>query len=382
MVTRKPKLAICLYSEVMTGSFKEASRRLAWYLRVRFIYIIIADDGMFYFPISNDLLILKDQEEFLDRYKDKRSEIDYLADKMVLQAEALNIKINVSNVLSINEQGVQNYFQSIRTYLVALSNSEVYQNFRYNSVQEVVTFERDRFDFRQNGMECLRCFSELYPLIKYQWFVTGGTCLGLARQNHILSHDFDVDVGLFYRPGLEDELKKIADSSNLFEIMKCDYSLLSSRIADKLENIKRPAFIKLIHKNGVNVDIFFHYEVENKIVHGSSTIGWVNEKFTLKEDYIENLKVLHPDPLGNYLTEHYGDWSIVKKKFSCSTDTDNMYVEKSFVGVAQMLKLLLPNMCKKNSNHKKFLERLKLAGLIFEENACYQFNSSFFLKED
>ena len=382
IVTRKLNLASCLYSETMAGLFKEASRRLAWYVKTRFVYIVIADDNMFYFPISNNSIALMDQEDFLDRYKDRRSEIYYLADKIIIHAELLNTQINGNNNLPISQQSCQNYFQLISAYLKGLSNSDEYQKFRYSSAEEVVKFKENKSDFQQVGMECLLSFLELYPLTTYQWFVTGGTCLGLARHNHLIPHDFDVDVGVFYRSGLEVELEKIAQSSSCFETIKCDYVQLSCESGGKWENIKRPAFIKLVHKNGVNIDIFFHYKLGDKIVHGSSTVGWSNDTFKLKEGYIENLKVLHPDPIEHYLTEHYGDWDVVKKEFACSTDTYNMHVEKSFTGVAQAFKLLLPRMVSNSSDYELLFQQLKLAGLIFEENGRYQFNKSFFVKEN
>ncbi len=65
---------------------------------------------------------------------------------------------------------------------------------------------------------------------------------------------------------------------------------------------------------------------------------WVNDPFELGEYEIEGQRVLGPDDADHYLREHYGEWHIVVKDFSCITGTTNLAFVKNLHTIAVLLK--------------------------------------------
>jgi len=378
LVTRKLSLAGNIYRDLINGDLKGSSRRLVWYISTAFPQIKIADDNMFFFPVFGDNQILQDQADFINRTSRINSEERVLADTLLLQATIITGSIGVEDNRDI--EGQVDLFNGMADRFLCFmpKGSGVAEDGAERSNISKSSQNDDQNSFIEPGMKCLEDFARVFPNSELQWFVTGGTCLGLARAGSLLPHDVDVDVGVFYEENLEKIIIEKAEKSTHFASIKLDYAYDVQQLDSSWDCKRYPAFLKLIHKNGVNIDVFFHHRIADKIIHGSSSVGWVNENFTLSLGHIGEIAVFHPEPLDFYLTEHYGNWGIVKKEFSCTTDTTNIFIGKSFIGIAMMLKRLSPDLSNKFPESSSLLTTLCDAGLIEELGGTYSIQRSFF----
>src|SRR5690606_6081708 len=103
---------------------------------------------------------------------------------------------------------------------------------------------------------------------------------------------------------------------------------------------KVPALMKLIHKNGLNLDIFIHHTETGRCWHGSLIHRWENTPFTLVKRELEGITVQAPADADRYLTENYGAWRTPVKEFDCTTGTPNLVVSRNFLSIALFLKRL------------------------------------------
>jgi|GEM_PF-2892348 len=371
VITRKITLSNQLYQEVISGDFKQASRRFVWYLQAVIPKIEIADDKMFYFPVHDDFKVLKKQEEFVDRVSRPTMGGVFFTRKLLLRSAYIHLSIE-KNLQSEADESVALFYDLVDRYLDFLrSDSLIFCDDDQIELQgmddgikagkQPIPFQQD---FRNVGGVALVDFSSEFSLEEFSWFVTGGTCLGLAREGSLLSHDFDIDVGVFYSDSIYEELCKIALTSDNFNCLKVDSFSAIEKGPDGWKVVAYPALLKLVHKNGVNIDIFFHYRSEGAVIHGSSTISWSNTDFTCDRGELSGVAVFYPSPVGKYLYEHYGNWKVVKKEFSCATDTNNMHVQRSFIGVSLLLQRLSPELAGKFSRQKSLFSTLQRAGVI------------------
>lgn len=139
-----------------------------------------------------------------------------------------------------------------------------------------------------------------------EMFLVSGTLLGCVRENKLLGHDKDIDVGIWSDVTAEDFFKVIHASGK--------FMILASRS----EHI-----IRLKHLNGIAVDIFFHYRDPKDYWHAGVKMKWHNTPFKLVEREFLGQTHLIPEDYDLYLTENYGDWKTPKIAFDSAFDTPN-----------------------------------------------------------
>jgi hypothetical protein len=100
---------------------------------------------------------------------------------------------------------------------------------------------------------------------------------------------------------------------------------------------RAPALVKLIHENGINVDVFVHHRQGDRLWHGSSIHRWENSAFELADYTLAGVPVLGPADADRYLTENYGDWRTPVTEFNCTTGTPNLVISRTFRSVALFL---------------------------------------------
>ena len=100
---------------------------------------------------------------------------------------------------------------------------------------------------------------------------------------------------------------------------------------------RAPALVKLIHENGINVDVFVHHREGDRLWHGSSIHRWENSAFELADYTLAGVPVLGPADADRYLTENYGDWRTPVTEFNCTTGTPNLVISRTFRSVALFL---------------------------------------------
>lgn len=138
------------------------------------------------------------------------------------------------------------------------------------------------------------------------FFLVSGTLLGCIRNNKLLGHDKDIDIGVWDDTSHHTLLNAIS-SSGIFDISP----------------IRSEHVLRVKHVNGVAIDLFYHYRTESNYWHGGSKLKWSNSPFLLVYHEFLRTKFLIPKNYDLYLTENYGDWRLENTDFDSSFDTTN-----------------------------------------------------------
>ncbi|NHC03360.1 hypothetical protein G9F31_06210 [Acinetobacter sp. 187] len=164
-----------------------------------------------------------------------------------------------------------------------------------------------------------------------QFFLVSGTLLGCIRENDILAHDKDLDVGIFEDEISYQDLIKIFQKSGIFEILptRTQYQ------------------IKLKHLNGTYIDVFIHRIEKDMVWHYASKIKWYNKRFNLKKIKFLGHSFFIPENYNDYLCENYGEnWKVPDKKFNSNFDTPNLIIYNQEEMKVFKIKMLAQNIQK------------------------------------
>ena len=143
-----------------------------------------------------------------------------------------------------------------------------------------------------------------------QFFLISGTLLGCIRENKILAHDKDIDIGVWSDEGY-DKVRTIIETSGYFYIA----------------HSRRPDLLLMVrHVNGIAIDVFFHFREIDNYWHAGVKTRWCNSPFSLVHKSFLGGQYLVPEDYERYLTENYGDWETPVKQFDSAIDTPNMEV--------------------------------------------------------
>ena len=121
-------------------------------------------------------------------------------------------------------------------------------------------------------------------------------------------------------------VKKVDDAQTVVETAPGRYAVERSL-----------ALVKLIHENGINVDVFVHHREGDVLWHGSSIHRWENSVFDLAEHTLGGVRVLGPADADRYLTENYGDWRTPSPSSTARRARPNLVITRSFRSVALFL---------------------------------------------
>lgn len=151
-----------------------------------------------------------------------------------------------------------------------------------------------------------KCFDEH----QLPFFLISGTLLGCIRENKLLGHDKDIDIGVWDTHTVT-QLKELIKNSGCFYILP----------------IYSQDILVVRHVNGISIDIFIHYKTENDYWHAGRKCVWHNTPFKLVPHSFLGEEYLIPENYQLYLEENYGqDWLIPKIDFDSALDTPNMEV--------------------------------------------------------
>lgn len=162
--------------------------------------------------------------------------------------------------------------------------------------------------------ECLSDIRKILDDNNQDFFLVCGTLLGQQRENDFISYDTDIDIGILY-DRYNDNIKDFIIQSQNFKLTH-----VLGKKEDSLE-------LKFNHKNGIPIDIFLFYPVNNPVddyyycasfygVCDSKTDGfckWGNHIRGFSEIEFKNKKYNIPTNSDEFLRECYGDWKIPKK---------------------------------------------------------------------
>lgn len=175
-------------------------------------------------------------------------------------------------------------------------------------------------------------------------FLVSGTLLGCIREKRILSHDNDLDVGVWESVNKKKLIRAI-QSSGLFYI----------------QTPRSPHSLRLRHVNGTPIDIFYHYIEGEEVWHGGVKVRWYNTMFQLTEWNFLGDVYLIPKGFDIYLTENYGNWKLPVKDFDSAIDTPNAKLENKYEMTIHILNQL--SMCTSSVKVNKYMKLLKYYGV-------------------
>jgi tetratricopeptide (TPR) repeat protein len=159
---------------------------------------------------------------------------------------------------------------------------------------------------RRRAQRALADINRVLKASRIDMFLVGGTLLGCMRENELLGHAKDIDVGIWANAKYE-ALSSAIIQSGLFYMIKSR----SSQI------------IRLRHVNGVSINIFYHSRKKDDYWHGDNKIICHNSQFKIKNQEFLGDTYLIPENYDLYLTENYGDWKIPKINFDGAFDKPN-----------------------------------------------------------
>lgn len=158
--------------------------------------------------------------------------------------------------------------------------------------------------------KALSDFKKQMDVMRIPFFLISGTLLGCIRENALLGHDKDIDVGIWEQENLEQFIKKLRTSGYFYVLPNHNTHIIVVR-----------------HVNGVTIDIFVHYRDVGSYWHAGGKSRWDNTPFELTHRLFLGDEYLIPKDYERYLSENYGaDWRIPKTDFDSALDTPNMRI--------------------------------------------------------
>lgn len=164
--------------------------------------------------------------------------------------------------------------------------------------------------FTANASRALTDLNQAFDHLGLNVFLVSGTLLGYLREGRIIGWDKDIDVG-FFSEQCSTDLEAHFRASDTFRVGRVDLT------TDRL---------RLIHANGVMIDVFPHYMEQGCRWHDGAATRWWNTPFELKQIEFLGIPQYIPDPPETYLEENYGGWRTPVAHFDARMDAGNVEI--------------------------------------------------------
>lgn len=326
--TRSPVLATGLFREFRNDSFDIAFRKAARYARHASSKLDIFNDPFFDFTTGTTARERRALARLAERSKGKISDSARRTDLMYIKAADIHAAL---------EKGDQPDAEIDAYYELA---NQVLADLPAPTNKQTGVREPRPADFsKRDGVQALHDIAAILPLDRWPWYVMSGTFLGLHREGGFLDHDYDIDLGINAEQINVDALLACLRQQTLFAMKKSDSHVEVVRDGEGRRQLKKQlSLIKLIHPNGLHLDIFIHYTEGGICWHGSIIHRWENTPFELVRREMEGVPVNAPADAELYLSENYGDWRTPITDFDCTTGTPNLVVSRNFISLALFVK--------------------------------------------
>jgi len=348
LISGSTSLAQVTFSDFYHDDFKLGIRRALKLLNI-YIGIKLVKDETFNFcenMTKNGLMDINSKfHEILKSYS-----------KFTTKGEYLYVISSLIEIEQKKQTKLIDEFNKFSQEIIDHGN-KIFKREGVESLNKTLKIERKGdFDI-EDALLALADWNRIFSKERYKWFVISGTFLGLIREGGFLKHDYDIDFGIFYEDLLLDEIENKIHDSEDFVIRKIDYLYEGVFKNDSFisNNEKKPVLLKIIHKTGLNIDLFIHYVDENIIWHGSSYHRWENKIFKLKTYLLHNLEVFGPENWDLYLTENYGDWRTPVTNFHFNTGTPNLSIVKNPTSIAMFVKRISEFRSRKSYLKNKYI---------------------------
>ena len=340
LITQSMIMAQLSFKDFFLDDFKLGLRRI---LKILFIFLgvkFIKDDTFNFCENAT-----KKQLKFLSR---KIKNDLKRKDSLDLKGQYLYVLAGLIEIDSCKKTEIINEFNKL--------SQEIIDNAKFNyEMGSFKNIEKNRTsragDFVINdAIMALSEWNELFAKEKYKWFVISGTFLGLIREGGFLKHDYDIDLGIHSKDFLLNNILEKINKTKNFVIKKIDF--LKEGVFENdsflLTGKKQIVLLKIIHKTGLNIDLFIHYIERDICWHGSSFHRWDNNSFNLKTYNLHGIEVFGPENPELYLTENYGDWRTPVTDFHFHTGTPNLSIIRNPSSIAMFIKRISELKSQKN----------------------------------
>lgn len=171
------------------------------------------------------------------------------------------------------------------------------------------------------ALKMLKDVTDLLDINNIEYWLEGGTLLGVIRENRLLPWDNDLDISIKEKDAnkLIHVVKKLNYRVRFREFEKDDAPFKKG--IKRLIKISNKKFI--FFKGEVTLDIFIKFEKENEFFWQVGTKKKSVPAYFYKEliKYNFNSKeYLVPQLYEEYLTHRYGDWKTPVKEWNTFTD--------------------------------------------------------------
>jgi len=158
------------------------------------------------------------------------------------------------------------------------------------------------------------CLSDMKKILDgagQHFFLVCGTLLGQQRENDFIKYDTDIDIGILASDNNKNIITLITQSG-LFNLVN-----VFGKESDSLE-------LQFRHKDGITIDIFLYYKIEDSYYYSASFCGLCDfkpEKYCKWGNHIRGFSIVEfkndlyniPSNTDEFLTEWYGNWRIPKQ---------------------------------------------------------------------
>ncbi len=352
VLLRTPKsLNRIVREEIRGGDFKVPVRRLNWLLAYSIFDLQLFDDDFFDFSLgldrnaAIDLLNRYNMYRETGRFKD-HVHLAQLSSRVIESQLVPGQSIHIKDTISA-QQYDQQYLQqlglaleNIRLVVDTVPVSKAKTKPKTDNRETV----KSREAFSQNTLaQDVFCDAvDFMAIHQPKVYSVSGTLLGIIRENKLLSHDIDIDLGVMEEDIDVNRLVKAIQESSNFYIKKMDYPVLRNEVNGEIiySRMSMPSLIKFGHKRGLHIDLFVHFKENSVRWHGSSLHRWNNSDFEIETVQFLGREIYIPASPERYLKENYGDWETPKIDFNCSIDTPNIALQNSCKTVCYFVKLL------------------------------------------
>ena len=197
-------------------------------------------------------------------------------------------------------------------------------------------------NFHENALKAFLKVNSITKENKIALWPEFGTLLGIERENGFISHDMDLDFGVFFNQVVQNTIRK--------EFSKNNFQLLTTTTLKSTNKLIAEKY----NFEGVEVDIYYFFEEDGNYINydletssglsieeeqgkGSKVVPYKNifTKFKLKKRFFNDIEILFPENIEQHLTELYGEsylipdpkWNQDKRKARYLVEDDEVLLE-------------------------------------------------------
>lgn len=327
-----------LFRGIFRGNdLKSEMRRLSWMGKRGWLTLPMPEDPMFEFCQGLRPTHLQSLNKRLKRLSTRKNAplavgLDRLRVLAALAQEAVENDDGAS-VLKASSDAFQTHYDQLAEHIERLDLTT-----RRPSKPSDPQAEQTKTPKGMDPENALGAFKDLHALFAVHslpWFAIAGTFLGIYREGGFIKNDLDIDIGVMGEDVGLGPLLEILNTSAAFHISRVEHQC---DIQSAAQPVNRPAFVRVIHKGGINIDIFLHFQSGDRLCHGTSALLWENTPFGLAPYTVYGLEVLGPSNADVYLGETYGDWQTPATDYNYHRDMPSLTGARNFLGAEYLLR--------------------------------------------